>query len=422
MIERLGSGGRAALVAGALLPTFAADTLASGYAIREQSGSFQGLSYAGVAAGGRDISTMYFNPATLGLHDGKQVHTSISYIIPRSRFKDGSGTTPISGAPLTGSSGGNIADQAIVPATYAMIATGNWHFGLGITAPFGLRTEQPDDWIGRYHATESDLLTVNINPAVAYRINDQFTVAAGFVAQYADATLGNAVSFAPGTPDAQAEVKGSDWDYGFTLGVLAQPTPTTRVGLGYRSQINHSLTGKRRISTEAPIPPQPTVGGRAGIQTPQIASLGVAQDLGERWTVLGTVEWTGWSTFDELRITFDDGSNPSVTEQKWRDTWFFALGAEYRPRSDLVLQAGVAYDQTPNRDAYRTPRIPDADRTWISLGVDWQPLQWARVGAGYSRIFVADGKIDLADTQRGNLSGRFENSIDIVTLHGSLRF
>ena len=396
---------------------------ASGFAIREQSGSFQGLSYAGVAAGGRDIGTMYFNPATLGLHEGKQVHTSVSYIMPTARFQDG----VADGGAITGPNGGDIANNAVVPATYAMIAAGDWRFGLGITAPFGLKTEQPRDWIGRYHATESELLTININPTVAYRFNDQLTVAAGFVAQYADATLENVVRLSPFAPvDGVSEVTGSDWDYGFTLGVLAQPIEGTRIGLGYRSQINHSLTGKLRVDT-LDGRRLSTVGGRAGLQTPQIASLGVAQDIGSEWTVLGTVEWTGWSTFDNLIVSFDNGSAPNVTEQNWRDTWFFALGAEYQPRPDLVLQAGVAYDQTPNRDAYRTPRIPDADRTWISVGADWQPFDWARIGAAYSRIFVKDGRIDLredpvAPGSRGSLSGRFENGVDIVMVHGSLRF
>jgi long-chain fatty acid transport protein len=413
---------RTALLGCLLAGGMAAEAQASGFAIREQSASFQGLSFAGVAAGGHDISTMYFNPATLGLHDDHQAHLSLSFIVPKARFRDGSGTDP-AGAPLTGPLGGNIADEAFVPAAYTMLALGDFRFGLGVTAPFGLKTEQPNDWIGRYHATESELVTVNINPTVAYRVTPRVMLGAGFVAQYADATLANIARLpaALGGFDVDAEVTGDDWDFGYTLGLLVEPLDGTRIGIGYRSQINHTITGERRLSTLGGTTIGRT-GGRASVQTPQILSVGVSQDIDREWTVLGTFEWTGWSTFDDLVISFDDGSPDNVTEQNWRDTFFVALGAEYRPTPELRLQAGVAYDRTPNRDAFRTPRIPDADRTWISLGFDWQPNDWLSVGGGYSHIFVKDGRINLDDPQRGSLRGYFDNSVDILSVQGTLRF
>ncbi len=406
----------AAIVTAALVCSEAA---ASGFAIREQSGSFQGLSFAGVAAGGADISTMYFNPATLSLHTGTQANLSLSYIVPSSEFRLDEATDP-TGAPITGGTGGDIATNAVVPATYAMISSGALRFGLGVTAPFGLRTEQPNDWVGRYHATESDLKTININPAIAYQVSDRFSLGAGFVAQYADATLANAL-FVPGAGfDPIAKVEGDDWDFGFTLGALAEPLPGTRIGIGYRSQINHSLDGERTITTPFSVD---TVGGRAALSTPQVVSLGVRQRVTGSIDVLGTVEWTGWSSFDELRVSFDDGSPDSVTPENWEDTWFFALGAEYRPREDLTLQAGAAFDQTPIQAGFRTPRIPGNDRTWLSLGAAWTPREWLTVGAGYSRIFVADGDVDLVDVPgAGTLRGSFDNGIDILTLHASFRF
>ena len=407
----------------------AAPAAASGFAIREQSASFQGASFAGVAAGGDDVSTMFFNPATLARHDDTRLHLSASYVIPSAEFRldaatDGAGTT------VTGGTGGDIADDALVPAVYAATRWRDLHFGLGVTAPFGLRTDQPESWVGRYHATESELTTVNINPAVAYAVSDRVSIAVGFVAQYADATLARARDLSgPGAPprpdtDAITEVTGDDWDYGFTLGVLAEPLAGTRLGLGYRSQINHTLEGDFTATAGGARLREDT--GRAALATPQVATLGVRQRLTDKLDLLGTLEWTGWSSFDELKIRLGSGDE-IVTPERWDDSWFVALGAEYRPRDDLALTAGAAFDQSPIDDRFRTPRIPGNDRTWVSLGVAWTPRPSVTVGGGYSHLFVADGDVDLQGGAtdaggRGDLRGRFENAVDIVVLQGTLRF
>ena len=401
--------------------------LASGFAIREQSASFQGLSFAGVAAGGDDISTMFFNPATLARHDGTSFHLSASYIAPTARF-DLARARDATGLPVSGGEGGDIAADAVVPAVYAATSWGDIHVGVGVTAPFGLRTEQPEDWVGRYFATESALTTVHIHPVLAYAVSDRLSVAAGFVAQYADATLANARDLSalvgPGTPaspatDGIAEVSGDDWDYGFTLGVLAEPVDGTRIGLGYRSQINHSLEGDFTLRSDLVATQRDR--GRAAIATPQVASLGVRQRVSERFDVLATVEWTGWSSFDELKVSLADGGG-SVTDENWSDSWFVAVGGEYRPDDDLAFTAGLAFDQSPIDDARRTPRIPGNDRTWLSIGVVWTPSESVTIGGGYSHLFVADGDITLDDPDRGELRGSFDNAVDILAVHGTVRF
>jgi len=409
---------------------------ASGFAIREQSGSFQGAAFAGVAAGGDDISTMFFNPATLTLHDGRSAHISVSYVAPRAEFTLARATDGgVAEVPTGGGAGGDIAEDVFVPAVYAAASHGDWHLGLGVTAPFGLRTDQPDDWAGRYHATESELTTININPTLAYKVGDRLSVAAGFVAQYADATLANArdlsdAALGPGTPpgpatDGIAEVSGDDWDYGFTLGILAEPVDGTRIGLGYRSQINHSLEGDFALTS--PLGPTLRDTGRAAVATPQVASLGLRQRVTAAFDLLGTVEWTGWSSFDTLGVQLAELPDPPPSRENWNDTWFFALGGEYRPRDDLTLNAGVAFDQSPIDDAFRTPRIPGNDRTWLSLGVAWTPRAGVSVGGGYSHLFVADGDVDLdgGPTDRGGrgaLRGRYDSAVDILTVHATLRF
>ena len=115
-----------------------------------------------------------------------------------------------------------------------------------------------------------------------------------------------------------------------------------------------------------------------------------------------------------------------MTTTEWEDSWFFALGATWKPLDTLTLRTGVAYDQSPVPGRTRTPRIPDEDRYWLALGASWQPTAWLGLDAGYTHIFVEDSSVDLSaegDNQaRGSLSAEYDNGIDIVTVGARLRF
>jgi long-chain fatty acid transport protein len=161
--------------------------------------------------------------------------------------------------------------------------------------------------------------------------------------------------------------------------------------------------------------------GKVDVKTPAILSFGVHQDLGERFAVMAEAQWTQWSSFDELKVKFDNSAQPdNVTKENWHDSWFFALGATWRPLDQLTLRTGVAFDQSPTTDRYRTPRIPDGDRYWLSFGLDWKPVQWASLDLGYSHIWVDDTKVDLNGTesspQGGSLKAKYESSIDVATI------
>ena len=144
---------------------------------------------------------------------------------------------------------------------------------------------------------------------------------------------------------------------------------------------------------------------------------------------MGGLQWTEWSVFDELRIEFDNAAQgDSVTREDWKDTWFASLGATYRPLdSPWTLRAGVAYDQTPLDTGTRTPRIPDGDRYWLSAGASYRPLPWLSLTAAYTHLFVDDAELDLGtsdtgSTFRGNLTGSYESSVDIVAVSARLLF
>jgi len=423
--------------------------VAAGFTLKEQSSTAQSTAFAGAAAGGKDISYMFFNPAAMALHPGTNFHASVSYIIPTSETKNAAGATA-AGAPITGSSrSGDIGVDVLLPAVYSSYqVTDEIFLGLAVNSPFGLATENQDDWVGRYHGTDSELMTIDFNPAAAYKPFDWLNLGAGLQVVYASATLENAVdtSTIAGAPysaanDSQSKVEGDDWGYGFTVGAIVEPMPGTRIGVAYRSEVDVTLDGDAKFK-RSPLGDVVNAGtmtpGGAGLlgnsdvtvdlTMPDSINFGIHHDINEQWSVMADGSWTGWSDFKNLTIKFQNPDQPAnTTVQDWNDTWFVALGTRFRPSKEWLLSLGVAYDESPVPTSTRTPRIPDADRYWISAGAGWKPIDWLAVNLSYTHIFMPDSKVRLTvadpnNLARGNLSANYESHIDILSFSTTISF
>lgn len=411
---------------------------AAGFALREQSASAQGNAYAGATAGAEDLSYMFFNPAALGRLDGNGALALGNAILPNSEVEAAAATTVV-GAPIGGSDAlTDIGQSAITPALYVMAQPHHAiRLGLGVNVPFGLATKYPDGWVGRYHGVESEVQSININPVIAVPLDVGVTFALGAQFQHIEAKLSNAVDLATITAgavpaDGFAEVTGDDWGVGFNIGMLYEHTPTSRIGIAYRSGFNHELQGEGEFDTPVPAA---ALGGlladtdaRADIELPGTLSAGFYTEVGYDVAVMGEVAWTNWSVFDELRVEFDNPAQPdSVTTEDWDDSFFFALGATYQPRDDVTLRVGVARDETPISTRFRTPRIPGNDRTWLSLGVGFEPFDNVGIDLAYTHIFIDGSRVrlraaDAENAARGNLDARYESDIDMLALSARISF
>jgi long-chain fatty acid transport protein len=356
----------------------------------------------------------------------------------------------VRGTPIGGrDKHGDIGEDGVLPVFYAAAPLpAGLRLGLGVNVPFGLATDYPNRWVGRYHALESRLSTVNINPALAWRAADWLSLGAGLQAQFADGELSNAVDFGtigadrqipgsvPGGQDGFARLDGDDWAYGWNAGVLVEPVRGTRVGVSYRSKLEHELEGEVDFSGDpAGIAAAlrgagafTDSGARLDLTTPASLSFGVQQDVTPRLSLMAEAQWTDWSSFDQLTIEFDNPRQPdNVSEQEWEDSWFFAVGSTYRVSDTVTLRAGVAYDQSPVKDKFRTPRIPDEDRYWLSLGAGWRPAPWVDLDGSLTYVQVEDSEVDLAASDagsrnRGDLEASYDNMIILLGLSARLRF
>jgi long-chain fatty acid transport protein len=407
---RLNLVARVAVVAAAL-PSAAA--LAGAFFHESQSVRSAGRASAGAPAAADEASTIFLNPAGLTQLSGPQVQVGSSLLMPRGEVEDRGSTarTPGTGGaavPITGSQNGHPFDPAIMPHAYAAfpLVDGRLWLGLGVSAPFGLITDYREDWFGRYDSTKSELTTIDVAPTLAVKLSDWVSIGAGLDVQYADATLENAVPnpTAPGGPspatDARFQAQGDDWSVGFNVGLLVRPTPQTRIGLQYRSGIEHKLEGDATLSGLAPPldPQNGTTGASAELDLPPMASIGVAHDVTQDLTLLGHVAWYGWDTFDEIRVRFDDGRADVVEPQNYRDSWAIGLGAEYRLTDSWTLRGGVSYDQTPTSNGFRNTRVPDGDRYWIAVGASYELSDRIGFDVAYGHRFFENTDIDRTRT------------------------
>lgn len=392
---------------------------AAGFALIEQSASGMGNAFAGGAASAEDASTIFFNPAGMTYVEGTQVVGALHLIKPNAEFND-KGSVAGTFQPL-GDEGPNAGDLAFVPNFYyKRDLTDNLKFGIGLNAPFGLKTEYDNQWMGRFQADKSEVKTININPSIAFKVNDQLSLGFGVSAMYAEATLTRAVNRVV-SPQSYVEIKGDDWGFGFNLGAIYQATADTRVGIAYRSKVEQHLDGKAKF--DAPLNVANT-GVKADLTLPETLSLSAFSHLNDRWDVMGDVTWTRWSQFKELAVYRDNGTLLTSTPENWENTMRYSIGASYRYSDALKLRVGLAYDEEAINDEYRTARIPGNDRKWVSLGASYQMAAATKLDVGYSHLFISDAKVD--DNQissfNGRLRGDFEGSVDILSLQVTHNF
>jgi long-chain fatty acid transport protein len=452
----------AAAIGGAIAALAAGQALGAGFALQENSGSATGNAFAGGAAAAEDVSTIWSNPAGLARIASPQVAAAIHFIQPQFKFKDEGSIAALNQPP--GGTGGDAGTLAVVPNLYAaMPINSQFSIGVGVNAPFGLVTEYDDSWIGRFQGVKSDIKTINVNPALSWRIAPTFTVGVGANWQRVDAELTQKFNYSAAiaqgagqaaqaglitpaavaaivglTPGLQSNVKveGDDSAWGWNIGFLWEPTPQTRVGAHYRSTIKYNVAAN--VSFEHPalptLPPPlaPVVGQiaaainaqaanggvTADIELPDITNLSLFHRLNDRWDVMADVQFTRWSTFKELKFVRTTGSVLTNTPENFDDAWRVSVGATYRYNDQWSFRGGLAWDQTPVNDVDRTVRLPDEDRVWIAVGAQYRFSRNLALDAGvvYIPIKTPDILQNAGSTAANALvKGSYDASVTFIS-------
>lgn len=398
--------------------------LAGGFALREQSAYYQGMSFAGNGTTGPSISSMFWNPATItGAGEGFTFESHHTLVAPTAEIT-GAFTPSAIGAGVLGltpstAPSGDIGSEGYVPASYtAYKLTDQIFLGLAINAPYGLATKPHQNWAGQFYSRTSKVMSVNVTPTIGYKLNDMLSFAFGVQVQYFKVTLKSALPNVPGYPSAI--LQGDDIGFGVTAGVTFKPLEGTELGLGFRSGVSQTLDGD--IQTPAGF-----TDIDASLITPETINFSAKQRVTDAFRVFGTVEWANWSRLKSPRVTSQaTGATVQTLHFNYRDSWFFAIGGEYDVTEDLTMRAGIGYEISPITDEIRSTRLPDTDRLWLSAGASYKFNDDLSFDLGYTYIHAGDADINIGPGHQdynpnvGSYVGKAQAHVNIIS--ASMRY
>jgi len=367
---------------------------AGGFQLNEHGARAMGMGGAFTAVAD-DPSAMYFNGAGLVQLDGLNFMAGTSFIAPNSEFR---GIYPDVTSYKTK------AQTFVIPNGYATYGAGNWAVGLAFNVPFGLGTEWPTDWPGRYLALKTDVRAYTITGEGAYKVMDNLSISAGLVFSFATVTITQKIPYAtdPTHPilfngDALISLDGKDNSaFGYNFGILYKPTSELSLGASFHSQIKYNFTGTATTVGATQLASNFPAGAiTANLTTPFNLTFGAAYDLIPDLKLSADFQYIGWSSYDTLAIDFTNV--PRIASPRLYDnSYIIRLGAEYKCCNNLAFQGGIYYDKNPVKPQYLNPSLPDANRICFSIGASYKVT--SHFAAAVSYLFIRSSELTVTNS------------------------
>ncbi len=391
---------------------------ASGFAIESQGARAMGFAGAYVAQAA-DPSAIFYNAAGIAFLKGKQMYVGGAFSTLSTDFT-GTGPDPAAGT-LEKSDGG----LGFLPAFYYSQPLGEKvAIGIGVSRPFGVKSEweSPDTYSGRFICLACEISSWSINPTIAYKVADRFSIGAGLDVRLSNFSLSRRLIASPNpfpVPTDVAELtldSGTDTGIGFNLGLLASPTENLSFGLSYRHEvsIDHGAqanfvqirTGNPLLDEAVAVALPASQPATVSFTYPASIAAGVALRRGY-WTIEADFQWMLWSSFDQVTIRYENASNfDAVLPQEWSSTWRGALGVEYLIGDDWEVRGGLGYDHSPAPTETIGPFIHDADRYTFGGGGTWK---YEQLRLDFNLRYVAFRSSSTLGISRYDYDGSYES-------------
>ncbi len=405
--------------------------------------------YAGQGAKAYDAGAAWANPAGMVRIHRSEIDAAFNYVDPHFAF---SGTN--SAFPGRTESRTSAIYGAFVPGSFAIFSLSpDLKLGFAVKSPFGARISYPSGWVGRAQSVASSLTDIAIEPSLAYAVTQRFSIGGGPVVDYISVRQTQDLLPAIGTAfgDIYGDAHGQDWGMGYNVAALYQLDADTRLGLSYRSRIDHRIDVKqtlielaglaaspygpfiRTLIVLANSPGKSFEQGVENFNLPDSVDASFYRQITPDWAVMAEAIWTHWQMFRNITVTtFSTGQSPVGTDFRFHNTIFGSAGASYRPSwlPRLMLQGGAGYDEDPVTDGARTAQIPTESRVLLAAGLTYAVNRNLSLDMAYSHYFCGSARVDSTGTTlgsrlqlpEGRLVGSYDNAIDSVSAGVALRF
>jgi long-chain fatty acid transport protein len=405
---------------------------AAGYQLNEMSTTGLGRSFAGVGVVGDDYSAMAYNPAGMTLVKRSGIQAGLALTEIASKAKSEYGTDKMDYfVPLPSfMSQYNLNDK--------------WFFGAGIYVPYGLSTKyKHDSHVAQNTPSgvrKSYLEVIDFNLSSAYRFDNGLSLGASAILRWIEGQLTSNLNNAQlGGTIGYNDYRVNGWTHAFQLGALYEFNEDSRIGLSYRFKSTQSPRGKQYVyltpqgAAAMSYLYQETLGTFNRYPTmsdPELPASWILSGFhkwNEKWATSATVKYIQWHRFYTFPgrgygspINLGKGPGNYDVDYKWKDTWTISLGQEYYMNDKWTLRAGTAWDQSPSaNNYYRSNRIPDTDRIWLSVGASYA-VGHHQFDLGYAHLFMMHGR--TRNDMTGDLNVKYHNHSNMLALQYQYKF
>jgi long-chain fatty acid transport protein len=398
---------------------------AGGMIMYENNSPSTGTASAGWAALAADASTAFTNPAGMALLDRSQILVGVQPLIISADFNPGAGTS-VGGGGTDGGNAGGILPSA--GGYFVYNASDQIKLGISSLSYFGLGIDYGDAWVGRYRVEKSTFLTASLVPAVSYRINDWLSAGVMINMMLAYLKTQTAINNLVG-PDGQMKYSNTTFGVGGGVGLMFEPTQSTRIGLTYYSPVPLEFTSVPSFEDLGPIG-QKVLTGRDLSMTytvPQWIMLSGYQQVTDKLALMANFGWQDWSQFGkvDLALSIDPATGGLTANMNMQDTWHAAIGAQYRIAPPWLLSVGFAYDSSPYTEENRSPALPLDENFRYAAGVQYDWSKKLTLGLAYEFIYAGSGSLNRTNSPNylGTLQGDYSPyNINVVNLNLIYRF
>lgn len=410
----------------AMAALISSPSFAAGFGIFEHGAKAMGT--AGAFTGqADDPSAMFHNVGGLAFFEEQEFQVGLTLInILESDFQ---GADPFPGNGITE----EVDAGLFTPPHFYWVRplSERLNFGFSFNAPFGLAVEwtNPETFSGRFISTNSELQAFDLGANFGFQVTDNVGIGVGVIGRISEVGLER---FAPAVnPFTQTVFNAafvdleSDFDtgVGFQVGLLHKVGAAFSWGLSYRSKIEVDYSGDGLLTQRssgdprvdaviaASLPFGVPLPIETSIEFPDMASVGVSVALTGNTRLNADVNWTGWSSFDQLEIKFLTApALSSIVGQGWEDAYNYRIGVSYQANSGRVWRFGYVRDETPQVEESVGPLLPDANRNGFTVGLGtkkWDAALMYLLFDERTSLTNGDGFFGTYDTEAALLSGSY---------------